>query len=181
MNLMEAILSGGGSPLSQISRQLGLSEEQVKQVTAQYIPALTNGIKKNVTQEGGLEGLMKALNKGRHDRYLDDAEALGSEQAVLDGNGILGHLLKSKDTSRQLAAKTAEKTGLDLGILKKALPLIAGVVMGALRKQGGNAGILTKKPQGGLSSVLGSLTSLLDADGEDSPIDDLLGLAKKFF
>ena len=147
----------------------------------QYIPALTNGIKKNVTQENGLEGLMNALNKGNHDRYLDDAEALGTEQAFLDGNGILGHLLKNKDTSRQLAAKTAEKTGLDLGILKKALPLIAGVAMGALKKQTGRSGMLKEQPKGGLSSVLGSLTSLLDADGKDSPVDDLLGLVGKLF
>lgn len=210
MNLMEAILSGGGSPVSSMAKKFGLDEGQVTQAIQQMIPALTNGVKKNVQNKSGLDGLLQALTKGGHDRYLDDAGALLN--ATDDGNGILGHILGSKDMSRALADRTAKKTGISSGILKQMLPLIAALVMGSLKRQGSNSGLLDQllggilgggrsttgaSAGGGLlggllgkilgggrkkkasSSPLDALGGLLDADGEGSVIDDLLGFAKK--
>lgn len=181
MNLMEAILNGNGSPLSDMSRKFGVSEDTLVQVMQQYIPALTNGVKRNIKKKKGLDSLLEALNTGNHQRYLDDPGALQTDDAVDDGNGILGHLFGKKKTSRTLAGRTAEKTGLSPEILKRILPLVAGLVMGALRKQGSRSGILEQLMGGRSSSTLGSLIGLLDADGEASPIDDILGLAKKLF
>jgi hypothetical protein len=210
MNLMEAILGGGGSPVSSMAKQFGMGEADVTKVIQQMIPALTNGVKKNVSQQGGLESLLQALNKGNHDRYLDDSRALQGKEAVDDGNGILGHIFGSKETSRELAKRTAKSTGISADILKKMLPLIAGLVMGSLKKQGRNSGLLDQllggltggvrsapSSGGGLlggllgkifgggrkkkasASPLDALTGLLDADGEGSAIDDILGMAKK--
>lgn len=181
MNLMDAILNSGGSPVSQISRKFGLGEADVTKAIAGLLPALTNGIKKNVTQKSGIEGLLGALKSGRHERYLEDPDAITRDEAVSDGNGILGHLLGSKDVSRQLASRTSKSTGLDSSILKKILPLVAGLAMGALNKQGKKSGALTGLKKTRSSSGLGSLLSLLDSDGESSPIDDILGLAGKLF
>ncbi|MFC2155875.1 DUF937 domain-containing protein [Acidobacteriota bacterium] len=181
MNLMDAILNSGGSPVSQISRKFGLGEGDVTKAIAGLLPALTNGIKKNVSQTGGLEGLLGALKGGGHERYLDDPEALSSDDAVSDGNGILGHLLGSKDVSRQLAKRTSKSTGISAGMLKKILPLVAGVAMGALNKQGNKSGTLSGLKKSRSKSGLGFLLSLLDSDGDGSPIDDILGLAGKLF
>lgn len=212
MNLMEAILSGGGSPVSTMAKQFGLGEDDVNKVIQQMIPALTNGVKRNVQKKSGLEGLLGALSSGHHDRYLNNADALTHADAVEDGNGILGHIFGSKDTSRALADRTAKTTGISSGILKKMLPLIAVMVMGSLKTQSSNSGILdqllgglggggtSRSSSGGLGGLLGgllggvlgggrkkkassspldALTGLLNADGEGSMIDDLLGLAKK--
>lgn len=181
MNLMDAILSSQGSPVSQISRKFGIGESDVTKAITNLLPALTNGIKRNVSQKGGLESLLGALTKGGHERYLDDPEAISRDEAVSDGNGILGHLLGSKDVSRQLANRTAKKTGLTAGLLKKILPLAAGLAMGALNKQGNKSGTLPGLKKSRSKSTLGSLVSLLDADGDGSPIDDILGIAGKLF
>lgn len=213
MNLMEAILGGNGSPVSTMAKQFGLGEDDVAKAVRQMIPALTNGVKKNIAQKGGLENLLQALNKGNHDRYLDNSDALLNPEAVDDGNGILGHIFGSKETSRELAKRTSKTTGISAEILKKMLPLIAGLVMGSMKKQGGNTGLLDQllgglsgrrsaSSTGGLGGLLGgllggvlgsgkkkkassspldALTGLLDADGEGSAIDDILGMAKKMF
>ncbi len=65
MNLMEAILGGGGSPVSSMAKQFGLGEADVTKVIQQMLPALTNGVKKNVSQQGGLDGLLQALGNGQ--------------------------------------------------------------------------------------------------------------------
>ena len=180
MNLMDAIMAGSGSPLSKMAGQFGLSEEETATAVKGLLPALTNGMKRNISQEGGMEALLGALNKGGHERFLDDASALQSEHAVSEGNNILGRLFNSKDTSRELARRTAESTGLDVGILKKMLPLVAAIAMGAVKKQGGGSGLLASGAAENPSAI-GGLMSLLDADGDGSPVDDLLGLAKKLF
>jgi hypothetical protein len=47
-----------------------------------------------------------------------------------DGNGILGHILGSKDVSRQVAAQASARTGIGADVLKKMLPLVATLAMG---------------------------------------------------
>ena len=178
MNLLDVILNAQGSPVKQISKNLGIDEQAVTGAIGQLLPALTNGMKRNIDQ-GGLDNLMGALSKGGHDRYLDEPDALTRPEAVNDGNNILGHLLGSKDVSRELANRTSQQTGLGSDLLKQMLPMVAGAVMGAMKKRTHEQGM------GGLSSASGQsslspLMSLLDADGDGSVIDDVLGLAAKF-
>ena len=57
------------------------------------------------------------------------------------------------------------------------LPIVATMVMGSLSKQTGAEGRSAASGDGGL----GILSALLDADGDGSIADDLLGMAGKFF
>ena len=65
-------------------------------------------------------------------------------------------------------------------MLKKMLPVVAAMAMGALSKQrsGGNVQTLNNAPaQEGLMGMLGQF---LDADKDGSVVDDVLGMASKF-
>ncbi|MDX1696748.1 MAG: DUF937 domain-containing protein, partial [Thiohalobacterales bacterium] len=100
-------------------------------------------------------------------------------EAAREGNAILGHLLGSKDVSRRVASHAAGKTGMDEGLLKKMLPVIATMVMGSVSKQASSNNLL-----GGISSGTSGtslLTRFLDADKDGSALDDILGMAGKFF
>ena len=112
---------------------------------------------------------------------MDDPSTLGRPDATDDGNSILGHILGSKEVSRELAGRAANNTGVDSGIIKKILPLIAGLVMGGLSKQTGQTGQpgQARQAQSGnqITDVLGSF---LDADGDGSALDDLISMAGKF-
>ena len=99
---------------------------------------------------------------------------LSSWATVDDGNRILGHILGSKDASRQVAQKTSERTGIDSGILKKMLPVVATMVMGSLSKNKANFA-------GSGSGSSGGLGKLLDADGDGSIMDDIAGMLGKVF
>ncbi len=102
--------------------------------------------------------------------------------AKRNGVRIIAIVLGSKDSSRKVASKAAEKTGLDVGILKKMLPMVASMAMGALSKQGAKSGVVGRGAQPQQTSGAQSLfTSLLDSDGDGSVMDDLMGFAKKLF
>lgn len=183
MNLLETILQAqGGGAVKGLAQNLGLSESQATAAIQQLLPALSSGLKRNVASPGGLEGLLGALQQGSHDQYLEQPQRLGSPETISDGNSILGHLLGSKDVSRKVAGNAAASTGLPVDLLKKMLPVVATMAMGALSKNTVQQGIqrqaATNMPA---NDLMGMLTPMLDADGDGSVADDLLGMASKFF
>lgn len=136
LNLLDMISqAGGGQARQQLGAQLGLDANQTDQVLRTLLPALSAGLKANVSKPGGAESLLKALQGGHHQQYLDQPETLGQPETIEDGNAILGHLLGSREVSREVASAAAQRTGIGEQVLKAALPMIASMVMGSLSKQ----------------------------------------------
>ena len=191
MSLLKSIIEAqGGDVLKQLAGNFNMRPDQAGQAVSSLLPALTGGMKKNIATEDGLGGLMKALQSGRHQRYVDDPSALREPSTIDDGNNILGHILGSKDASRRVASEAAQKTGIDVGVLKKMLPMVAAMTMGGMSKQtqpsgdalgGALGGLLGGQQGGGASSsgAAGMLGKLLDSDGDGSVMDDVMGFAKK--
>ena len=197
MSLLKSIIEAqGGKILQQLGGNFGLDASQATKAIGSLLPALTQSMKKNVESDNGLEGLLGAIKNGNHSRYLDDPSLFGQggrvpETTVNEGNNILGHILGSKDVSRKVAADAAQKTGIDISILKKLLPMVATMAMGSMGKQaqakdsglggllGGllSGGVSQQRKSSGIDSILGGL---LDADKDGSVLDDVMGMAKKF-
>lgn len=180
MDLMDLLkASGGGDSLGQLAKTVGLGSSDTSNLVEALAPALMRGMQKNTADDSGLAGLRRALETGGHDRYIDNPELLGSEDTRTDGNNILGHIFGSKDVSRNVAAVAAKDTGIDASLIKKVLPLLATLAMGAMNKKT-SAGreIGTSASAGGL----GPLGDLLNMGGKSgSGLDDILGMARKFF
>ena len=155
--------------------------------------------KKQVQREpAGLEGLGGLLGQLGGGSLLDNL--LGPQPTdVGRGNNVLGQIFGTKDVSRTVAQNSSERTGLDTGLLKKMLPMLAMAVAGFLaRQQGGAARAQPRTSGGGLGGFLGGLlggrsgdraapagggaaglASMLDLDGDGNPLDDILGMAGK--
>ena len=169
--------SGGDAGLGAIAKQVGLSTDDAGKLLEALSPALTHGLQRQSASEKDLSGFKKALESGHHQRYLAQPDLIGQEDTLLDGNKILGHLFGSKDVSRNVAAHAAEQTGFDSGLIKKALPMLAAVVMGAASKASNSGKDISNATTDGLGSLAGIL---LSKDG-DSSIGDIINLARKFF
>ena len=182
MDLLNMVLqAGGGDAVRRLAQNFGLDENQTSSAVSSLLPALGQGLARNVTSPGGIEGLMGALSSGGHERYIDNPGTLVSEEAIQDGNGILGHILGSKDASRQVASQAAAKTGIGADVLKKMLPVVAAMAMGALSKQ--RSGTEPQAPgstpaPGGLMGMLGQF---LDTNQGGSADSGVLGIASKLF
>jgi len=182
MNILESILAAqDGGAVKQMGQQLGLGDAQATSVLSALVPALAGGFQRNMQSPGGLDALMGALTGGQHAQYIDDPGRLS--EAAGDGNGILGHVFGSKDVSREVATRAAAQTGLDPGILKQALPLVAALMMGAMARQGSGAALGSgasmpggAMPGGGLMSML---TPMLDSNRDGSIVDDVMGMLGK--
>lgn len=173
MNLLDVLLDNSNNPaIGQLAKQFGLNDTQIRDVIGQIAPALGQGLSRNSQASGGLDALLGALQKGGHGRYVDSPDIFGSTDAARDGNGILGHILGSKDVSRALAGKTAASTGVSPDLIKQLLPLIASLAMGSLAKATATA------PSGNTATDI--LGSLLDRNRDGSALDDIIGMAGKF-
>ena len=184
MDLLNTILkAGNGQVLQQMTAQLGSNPAATQSALSQVVGVLGKGVAKNASS-GGLEGLVKALGSGNHGRYLDNPATLAHADTNADGHGILGHVLGGKDASVALARQVAGSSGLSQDLVKKLLPLAAVAMMGALSKstQGGQALASQFGGSGtaGRSPALGGLLGMLYTDGDGSPVNDVVDLAKRF-
>jgi hypothetical protein len=182
MNILDSIMNAGnGAAVRQIGSQLGLDEAQTAAALSALVPALSASLRQNIQTPDGLAGLVGALSGGNHQRYVDDPAALADAGTVAEGNGILGHILGSKDVSRQVAAATGAQTGLGPDVMKRLLPLVATLVMGAMSRQAAAGGGASPLPSGGADGLLEMLGGALDSNRDGSAIDDITGMIGRTF
>lgn len=175
MNILDLILSKDNQPaLDEISKKFGLDETQTRNAVEGLIPALSRGIEKNTSQEQGLDDLLDALRTGEHKQYMDEPSTLSKPETTEDGNGILGHVFGTKEVSREVANRVSQQSGISSAILKKMLPVVASLVMGAISKKVLGGGSQVNRTKSG-----GLLGMLLDSDRDGSIWDDVLGMAAK--
>lgn len=168
-NLLEMILQAqNGASAQQAGQTLGLNQQQTQSAITALLPAISSALKMNTQKPEGLAGLLGALQGGNHSQYIEQPEMMGKPQTIQDGNAILGHLFGSKDVSRAVAGRAAEQTGIDTGILKQLLPMVATMAMGSLSKQ-------TQAPD--MKSQLAGLAmqQMLGGGGKPSGLGGLLG------
>lgn len=175
MNITDLLFDKSNSnAISEFTKKFDLDDSQAKGAISELANSLSQGLGYHGKKEGGFGGLLDALNSGKHSRYLDDPSILGRKETAQDGNDILGHIFGKKEVSRHVSKRASKKTGLSSSLLKKMLPVVATMVMGALSKKmfGDSAA-----PQRQEST--GFLTKLFDKDNDGSMIDDVLGMAFK--
>jgi hypothetical protein len=169
--------------ISSMAKELGVDEATAKTAAGALLPAIVAGMGRTATGGtttpeplGGLGSLAGAILGGASGSGgLGGAFGGGLGGGLLDavlgsgptptapGNDILGNIFGSKDVSRSVAGEVAGATGLDEGLLKKMLPILAMAVAGYMAKQAtGHApsGVGTggSNPMGGiLGSIVGGM------------------------
>ena len=178
----------GKQLISGVAGQTKQSEDQTASVLSMAMPLLMGAMKKNVSSPEGAQGLMNALSSGKHNgSILDNLGGLfngGVDDNVMsDGAGILGHVFGNKQP--QVENALSQKSGLDAGTVAQILKIAAPIVMGYLGKQTAQSNV---SDGSGMNALLGSMlggqpqenqsliTTLLDADGDGSILDDVAGM-----
>lgn len=180
-NLVEGILGQLGSGgVAQIADALGSDSNATNSALSAAIPAIVAAMAKNSSSPAGAESLTSALDDHDDSVFGQLGDLLGGGG---DGAKILGHVLGAKQP--QVAQNLAGTSGLDIGTVMKLLPVLAPLVMGYLSKEkqtkgldaSGVGSMLNEQRQVSEKSSpgLGGLASLLDADGDGSVVDDIMG------
>lgn len=137
----------GGAAFAELGKANGLSAAQAAAVIAAVVPELTRAFERNTLSRGGLADVVQALGQGHHRAYLENPALYKHPGAIADGNGILEHLVGSKDASRGIADRASQATGVDSAVIRGMLPVVAGMTMGGL----------SKEVQGAFGDILGRM------------------------
>lgn len=145
MTMSQALLQSGA--IDSMARDLGVDSRTAQTAAGALLPAIVAGLGRNHvgaggtrSHGGGLADILGGLAGGGGGGLLD--QVLGQAPTPKQpGNDILGQIFGSKDVSRGVADEVAQSTGLDSGLLKKMLPMLAMAVVGMMLKQGGGGGM----------------------------------------
>jgi hypothetical protein len=184
MNLLNQQLSG--PRLTQMSQQLGISEDQTREALPAALAALTGQMAQNASQPQGAQQLSNALSKDHDGSLLDSLDGfLGSGGNLGAGAAILGHVFGGRQ--ERVQGNLGKATGLDPQTTARLLALLAPIVLAYLgRRQrqqgldpGGLAGVLGQERQQVEQhpQARGGLGAILDRDGDGEIMDDLANLA----
>lgn len=118
-------------PLQEIGGKLSLHQEQLHRVMELYLEAMQKGLQENVSY-GGLDALLDTLARNKSAEFLKYPHQIIESSAIDNGNYVLGHVLKEKDVSRDLATNVSHRTGIEQDTLEILLPITATLMMGRL-------------------------------------------------
>jgi hypothetical protein len=186
--LQELLQSSMGTELIRgLSGETGQPEDKTAEVLAMAMPAMLGAMKKNASSPQGAEGLLNALSSKHTGDILNDLGSLfsgGVDPGLKeDGAGILGHLFGSRQPEVENAL--SKRSGMNPAAIAQIIQMAAPIVMGMIGRQRAQAQV---GDAGGLNSMLGDLlgghsksdlsmiTSMLDANGDGSFLDDVAGM-----
>lgn len=175
----------GKTLISSTSKQLGQDELKTTSALSAALPLILGAMKNNASTPQGAEGLLGALSSKHDGSLLDNlGSLLGNSDILSDGAGILRHVFGGKE--QNIANVVSKKSGMDVGSAMNLLKMATPFVMAYLGKQTREKNV---SDSNGIGDLLGGLlgggsqkeqnlvTQLLDADGDGSVIDDLIGMA----
>jgi len=199
--ILNELQRGGASDV--LAKQIGADAGATRNALASAVPALIGALARNSERPGGAEALASALQRDHDGSTLNDlvgtigGALLGGSAGgakALDGAGILGHVLGSRQGAVQ--QQIGQRSGLDPDAVSQLLTMVAPLVMGALGRaqrersldSWGLQEMLGGERQRAEASVpggLGPLARILDSDGDGQISDDLArvggGLLRRFF
>ena len=177
----------GKQLISGVAGQTNQPENKTADVLSMAMPLILGAMKKNASSPEGAAGLINALSSKHNGSILDNLGGLfngGVDDNVMqDGAGILGHVFGGKQANIENAL--SQKSGLDAGSIAQILKIAAPIVMGMIGKQTAQSNV---SDSSGMNALLGSMlggqpqenqsliTTLLDADGDGSILDDVAGM-----
>ena len=189
MQITDILAQSGG--LQAMARELGISEADAARGASALAPAILGGFKKQAqAQPAGLEGLGGLLGQLGGGSLFEDVLSPNPTN-VSRGDDVLGRIFGSRDVSRTVAQNASAQSGLDPGLLKKMLPMLAMLITGYMANERGTSSGGAPAQAGGLggmlggllggtgtgSAGLGGLASMLDMNKDGNPLDDLLRMA----
>ncbi len=171
MSILSDIL-GNDDLLSMVSSKLGTDKNKAAEIVGNLGQEMLGTVKNKIASpDVDSSKLESMISGGSFKSVLGNITGMfggGDDESA--GIEALSEITGSKEGSRELAGRVAEKTGFDISSIKQLLPSIAPTLLGFLgqksAEEGGSGGIL----------------SMLDQDNDgDTDLNDLMGFVKKIF
>lgn len=179
-NLYEIIAEAQqGDAMAQLSNEFGLNPQQTQAAVTALLPAISVGLKRATETPEGLGSLFALMGTqpDLHAMY-DDPQAAFAQQGRTAGNQVLSAMFGSPDASRAITTQAQQLSGVTSSILKKLLPILAGMIISGLMRSGSSEArpsapkTPTADQRGGLGDILRQIFKQggTEATGQATPM-----------
>jgi hypothetical protein len=126
--------------MTALGREFGLTPTQTEAAVTALLPAISTGLKQSTATLDGLGNLFSVMGQQRdlQDMYDDPETAFGPE-GISAGRDALSVIFGSPDVSRAVIDQAQNFSGVSSDILKKMLPVLAGVLVSRLMRSARDA------------------------------------------
>src|SRR6516162_10940848 len=126
-----------GESLAELGREFQLTPQQTEAAVTALLPAISAGLKQSTATFDGLGNLLAMMGQQPHLQSLyDDPEAALGAQGAAAGNDVLSTIFGSPAVTQGVIDHAQQFSGVNSGILKKLLPVLAGIVISGLMRSG---------------------------------------------
>jgi hypothetical protein len=142
--------------------EFGLTPTQTQAAVTALLPAISMGLKQSTATVDGLGNLFGVMGQQQNLQVMyDDPETAFGPEGVAAGKDALSVIFGSPDVSRAVIDHAQNFSGVSSDILKKMLPVLAGVLLSGLMRSGSpgkSASPAPSAPSGGsLGDILGQI------------------------
>ena len=151
-----------GEGMTALGREFGLTPTQTEAAVTALLPAISTGLKQSTATLDGLGNLFSVMGQQQdlQDMYDDPETAFGPE-GISAGKDALSVIFGSPDVSRAVIDHAQNFSGVSSDILKKMLPVLAGVVVSGLMRSSSSGKSappeLPASSGGSLGDILGQI------------------------
>jgi hypothetical protein len=125
----------GGQAMDTLGREFGLTPEQTEAAVTALLPAISTGLKQSTATPEGLANLFRVVGQQPDLRMMDsDVQTAFGQSGRAAGNEVLSALFGSPDVSRAVTDQAQQLSGVGSGILRKLLPVLAGMLISQMMK-----------------------------------------------
>jgi hypothetical protein len=168
-----------GEAMTALGDEFGLTPTQTQAAVTALLPAISTGLKQSTATVDGLGNLFGMMGQQQNLQVMyDDPETAFGPEGVAAGNDALSVIFGSPDVSRAVIDQAQNFSGVSSNILKKMLPVLAGVVLSGLMRSGSSgkaASPAVPAPSGGsLGDILGQIFGRGMPESPSAPLDPRL-------
>lgn len=180
LQLLLSQLSSGA--IGQISKQIGVDEEQAQKAVGLALPILIGALNRNSDSPRGARALAGALERDHDGSILSNlSQAISNRETIEDGSSILEHVLGNKRSGA--VSSVSRATNLDADQVSQIFALLAPIILGALgqmqrKKDLDEQGLseLLRQERKTVEQTSSGLTQLLDMDGDGDVPEEIVSL-----
>lgn len=176
MNILNTILESAldDNVIDTISKKSGVDNNNIQSLVKELAPKLLNGAKQNLASSNDSSSLINMISQTN----LDSLKSNPSQIDSLDTNSMISELFSSlNENEEDVKNELSSKSGINSSSISSILPMLAPLVLGALNKTS-NLGAMDSSNTNNITSTL---LNFIDQDNDGSVVDDLMGMASKFF
>jgi len=173
MNNLYEILDSAhdGEAMVKLGREFGLTPAQTQSAVMALLPAISMGLKQSTATPEGLGNLFGMMGLHRDlEAMHGDPKVAFTQEGRAAGNDILSMVFGSPDVSRAVADQAQQFSGVSSDVLKKMLPVLAGIVLsGLMGSKPGKAAPQSPTTSADAGGALGDILGQIFGRGAPGP------------